>query len=109
MKEYIPVIETPEANLLEVKTYYSLGGASFATYKNIPRGYYLSVTPVRQYEFDGVQMISFTAFTGVKQLILPCNRRSAKQETQAIALAREKQAEMIQHVLRENGLQLIKN
>ena len=46
--EAIPVKDNDRGiNALEVNVYYSLGGCSMCSYRNEPRGYYISVTPVR--------------------------------------------------------------
>lgn len=107
MKEYLPIVETPDANHLKIEVRYQLGGVNYATYRNEARGYYLSVTPVNRYISSGLPCESFVCFTGVKKLILPCSRRSEKKMEQAVGLAQEQKAELIKHVLQENSLQLL--
>lgn len=106
MKEYMHIIPTDNANRIKVEVYYSLGGMNYFTYENESRGYYLSVSHVNHATSGGVRMESFVAFTGTKQLILPCKRRSAKREAQANELAKEQRDALIQYVLDKNGLTL---
>lgn len=98
---YIPVLEN-SANItdIEVECYYSLGGANCFTGRPENRGYYLRAVPVERRGY----MISFGAFTGVKDCIKPVARKSAKAELEADALAREKMDELVDYVLKKNGL-----
>lgn len=59
---------------------YSLGGFSPFTGQTCKRGYYLHVTPVEIGDDDGVEFVSFTAFTGGKFLLVECVRRSSVKE-----------------------------
>lgn len=77
--EYFPM--NKENNFLKCELYYSLGGVNYFTYKNEQRGYYVSVYPVEKVR--GFE--SYTAFTGVKALIKPCQRKSNKAEAEALA------------------------
>lgn len=72
-------------NYLKVELRYDLGGFSYATYRNNPRGYYLGVTPIAK--GDGWE--SFGAFTGVGGCILECTRKSKKQAEIALVKAKE--------------------
>lgn len=59
---------------LDVDITYNKGGINYFTYRNEPRGYYAGVTPVEKNN----NMVSFTAFTGVKKFIEPAKRLSRK-------------------------------
>jgi hypothetical protein len=65
-------------NTLKIKLYYSKGGLNYSSYKEEPRGIYLSVTPVKIEERSGYVTETYIAFSGVKDIILPQNRFSAK-------------------------------
>lgn len=95
MREHIK-IESSNATHLEVKVYYSLGGMNYFTYKTEERGYYVSVTPVTISE----NMISFTCFSGLKSLLVPCTRKSDKSYKAALAkLTPEFKQQLIDKVL----------
>ena len=70
---------------IKCELYYSLGGYNVFTYKQEPRGYYVSVTPVERQEWDGRVMDSVVAFSGYKECIHEVTRKSKK----AFAVARE--------------------
>lgn len=72
------------ATHLKAEIYYALGGINVFTYRNEPRGYYLSVSPVERAERNGYTMESFTAFSGMKWIVLPVQRKSAKKMAEAI-------------------------
>lgn len=103
---YIPLKQKHDVTHLRVEVYYSLGGYNLFTYKQEPRGYYLSVSPAGRSERGGVVMESYRAFSGTKKLILPVTRQSAKRMEEALRLAEESKEELIAHVLQDNGLQL---
>lgn len=68
---------------------YTKGGMSFSTYKMVPRGFILNVTPVEIQEgtfSDGqkYKMETSVGFSGYSHHLLECNRRTAKQERLAI-------------------------
>lgn len=60
---------------LEVTIDYNRGGMNLFTYKEEPRGYYVSVTPVKR----GGMFIEYTAFSGVKKLVEECKRLNRKR------------------------------
>lgn len=105
---YIRVKENTKGTThLEVKTYYSKGGYSCLTYTNQPRGYYVSVTPVRKWITEsGVGMIEFTAFTGYKHFIQEATRFNKNTLAKLDKNTLENAREMIDRVLAENGLEL---
>ena len=87
-RKYIEITENSQDNnnCLEVTFYYDLGGYNCFTHKEESRGYYLSVTPLERKVEDGLVTECYTAFSGVRELIHPCNRKSTKAEN----VAREK-------------------
>lgn len=105
----IELKENKNANFLEIEVKYSLGGYNYFTYKSEPRGYYLSVSPVQRSTRDGIGFVSYTAFSGVKMLLLEVSRKSKKAEAEAGRLAAEKEAELIEYVCNKNNLEVLKN
>lgn len=103
MKEYIKT--TKENTYLRVEVKYNIGGMNYFTYKDEPRGYYLSVSPV---ERDG-HFESYQAFSGIKQCILEVKRQSKKQAEKAEQLAETYKENLINYVLNKNGLSLEKD
>lgn len=102
IKEYFEVTGNGGYTHLKCTLYYSLGGVNYFTYKNEGRGYYVSVTPVERGEY----FESATAFTGYKQLVQPCTRKSKKQQEIAEEKYSEVRDKLIEQVLKEQGLEL---
>lgn len=101
-KSYLELEPEPIPNLkathLKVELYYSLGGLNVFTYKDEPRGYYLSVSPVaRKGNWE-----TFVAFTGLKQCILPVKRKAQE----ALSKMNDYLQPLIDKVLQDTGLQL---
>lgn len=107
MTTFLPVVKKGDVTHLRVEVYYSLGGYNLFTYKQEPRGYYLSVSPVGRSERGSVVMESYRAFSGTKQLILPVNRKSPKRYETALQLAQESRRKLIDIVCQEQGLELM--
>lgn len=103
MKKYIPLKETASANNLKVEVYYDKGGFSYVTYKNQPRGFYISVTPVFRENRGTFTMEQFGAFSGYKRLVLEVNRFSDKQYNKAVELSKEYEQMMVDRLVAENG------
>ena len=109
MEKYIKVKENAtHTTHLRVRLYYSLGGMNYATYQIEPRGYYLSISPV-EYKISkyGYVTESYTAFTGIKQIIKGVSRKSKKAEAEAEKLAEVAIDRLIGYVCRENGLEIL--
>ena len=115
MKKYLKVKPNDgRTTHLKVEVYYSLGGMNPWTYKQEPRGYYLSVCPVeRDVRPDGFTMESFTAFAGTKLLLKEVTRKSAKAEQESLRIAAGQEREMINYerklidyILTKHGLEL---
>ncbi len=80
---------------LDVEVCYDKGGVSYFSGGTMPRGYYLSVTPVTHKN----GMTSVELFTGVKKLLLQTSRYSDKQFAQAVELGKSAAPELIRCVL----------
>lgn len=91
---------------LEINTYYYLGGMSFATYENEPRGYYISVTPMEISKGNTATVIRTRAFSGVKRCMIECSRQSKKRTEEACNIKREQYQDMIDYVLKSNNITL---
>ena len=101
MKKYERYIERDDlkdATHLEVSVYYSKGGTNFFSGGVIPRGYFLSVQPVKK----GNGMVSFNAFSGQSLLLLETKRYTDKQFARAKEMAKEREEELIAVVISEN-------
>ena len=96
-KKYI-VAKGEGVNRLKVECYYDLGGMNYWNYKNEPRGYYVSVTPVEVADRDGWRSESYVMFSGVKKLVKEVARKSAKAAEQAKILAEQAEQELVDYV-----------
>lgn len=107
MKKYIKLKENGKrVNNLRVELYYSLGGYNYFTYREEPRGYYLSVSPVDYSNKNGIITEMYGAFSGIKECIKTVTRKSKKAEAEAETIAKVKETELINYVLAQNGLEL---
>ncbi len=108
MEKYIEVKENPaKVTHLRIELYYSLGGMNYFTGRAENRGYYLSVTPVERRTNDGgYTSESCTAFSGIKQNVKEVTRKSKKAEIEAEKLATDVVNNLIDYVLRNNGLEI---
>jgi len=97
-KRYIERSDLKGATHLEIRVNYNIGGMSYFSGRMIPRGYYLSITPVNKTD----RMISFTAFTGQSKLLFETARFSAKQFESAKEMAKDFEEEMIDTVVVKN-------
>lgn len=74
-------VKNEDNKFLKAEIYYSLGGYNHFTSKMENRGYYISVLPVEK----AGRLESYTSFTGLKQNILQCERKSKKRLEEAVA------------------------
>lgn len=96
MKKY----ELIKDNLnIKTQVYYNKGGANHFSGRTEERGYYLSVSPVKRETQGNIVIESYTAYSGVKMLILPVKRQSDKAYQQAVELAKEKEPELRQRII----------
>jgi hypothetical protein len=103
--KYIEILENERDNnnCIEVTFGYDLGGFSYATYKERPRGYYLRVLPMERKQRDGLITESYTAFTGVSELIHPCTRKSAKAQAIATEKVTAYEKMMVDYIVNKYG------
>lgn len=103
--EKLEVIDNSEVNQIEVELYYSAGGMNYFNYKHEERGYYLSVSPYK-FSVDGhFQSKQYSAFSGIKSLILEATRFGQKKLDNMIVDESKKQ-ELIEYVCNKNGLKI---
>lgn len=108
MKKYIALKENATGSThVKIEVYYNLGGYNVFTYKSEERGYYLSVCPVKRESRNGVNLESFTAFSGTKMCILPVTRKSKKAEANAEQIATEREKTLIDFVCNAHGLEVV--
>lgn len=86
---------------VDVKVYYSKGGMNYFTGSVERRGYYLSVQPLNKTS----NSVSFTAFTGVKQLVREVGRFSSKVLAEFV-VDYDMMNTMIEHILEKNNIKL---
>jgi hypothetical protein len=87
---------------LKIEVYYDKGGMNYFSGGVDKRGYYLSVTPVQiERKENNVMIESYTAFSGVKKLILEVERQSGKSAQKAKELAEYLIPELKQYVLNQ--------
>jgi len=97
----ISIIDGGDRNTLRVELYYSLGGWNFFTGTKEGRGLYVQVTPME----IGDGFTSFTAFEGVKQLMLETKRFNQKQLDEFVPDNSRVQV-LISHVVGKNKLKI---
>lgn len=86
---------------LEISLYYDLGGMNYFTYKEEPRGYYLSISPVEveRTEDGRIQSVTSIFGQGYKKLLVEVKRKSKKKEEEALKMLEECKDELIKKVL----------
>ena len=108
MRENTEMLKTTTpGKFIEVSIYYALGGMSYYTYKQEPRGFWLSVRAVKIEQQEGYTVRSFTMFKGYKHFLKAVKRKSAKAMSEAVAIANAPEGlkeVMINKVLEEEGL-----
>lgn len=100
-------IKSSGANCTHIKVvlYYTKGGINYFTCKVEARGIYLSVTPVEVSNGKGYTSESYTAFSGIKQILHETARYNAKF-FDAYVPDQECVDKLVNHVLCKNGLEL---
>ncbi|MGP5159700.1 hypothetical protein [Pseudoalteromonas prydzensis] len=73
----IPAMGT-DCNAIKVELVYLAGGLDFFTYKNVERGYYLSVSAVKIYDDNGRQSQASVAGARKRTLITTASRYSKR-------------------------------
>lgn len=108
MKQSTKVYNSDYSMLLKIEVYYSLGGMNYFSGNNEERGYWLSVCPVTrtEHKMDGKTYFSesYVGFSGTKLHVLTTTRQSEKAFKKAQELAKEREQELINVVVRKNNL-----
>lgn len=104
-KKYLPTNSTTE---LKVEVYYSLGGFNLWNCGKDPRGYWLSVTPVIRSEQNGIRLESCALGSGLKKFLkeTKSDRRDGRAEKEAVELAKQYEAELVNQVCIKEKLTL---
>ena len=97
-KKYIERNDLKNATHLEVSVSYRKVGVTYSNGERMPRGYYLTVTPVTKTEIS----VCFTMFTGQSYFLLETKRFSAKQFAKAIEMSKDYEEELIALVVARN-------
>ena len=99
---------TKENTQIKVEVYYSRGAWNFATGKDDPRGYWLSVQPVKFTEEAGVKLVTISLFSGLKQFLTAtkADRKGGKNEQTAIRLAEQYEKGLLEQVCIKENLTL---
>ena len=100
----IPVSGNKNFTHVRLTLYYSLGGMNMWTYKNDPRGYYMSVSPVRKVDCGTYAMIECAPSDGFKSLIKPVVRRSKKADAEAINASNNVLDELLNAIFSRHSL-----
>ncbi len=80
---------TNSKQVIETAVYYDQGGVCYATYKQKPRGYYLSATPIEEEDRgNGITVRKCGLFSGICTLLEPTARFNARRLEQAAAQAK---------------------
>jgi hypothetical protein len=101
-------LKTTGPDELKVEVYYSLGGFNLWNYQKEPRGYWLSVTPVNHSEQNGVRFESVVLGSGLKKFLkeTQSDRRGGRAEKDAVELAKQYEAELVNQVCIKEKLTL---
>lgn len=97
-------------NVIAARLHYELGGTSWSGEVK-PRGYYLTLTPMKVIEENGFITRSFQLFGGGSgyALLLEVPRRSKSRDREALLECQRRIPELVQTVLRNTGFELEKN
>ena len=95
-----------KATHLKAEIYYSLGGMNYFSSKVESRGYYISVSPVEREVKQYGTMERYTAFTGLKQCVIPTERKSKKKAEEALRYFEEHIEEFMKNYFGEYEVDL---
>jgi hypothetical protein len=93
-KEYHPHPLEPENENSKIK---------FAIYYEKGKKYWISVIPVKITKKEGYSMEEFGAYTGFRQTLIECNRKSKKTLDTAIKLMNEKREDYLNYFNKVNN------
>ena len=86
---------------IDVELYYSKGGMNYFNGNVERRGYYLSAQPLSK----STNSYSYTAFTGVKQLVREAGRYSSKVLAEFV-VDYDMMNSMVEHIIQKNNIKL---
>lgn len=99
MKKYIATNRFPDATHLKIEVRYEKGGYNYFTYKEDPRGVYVSISPVTlEGRPGGYQMELYTVKFCAKEL-----KRKSDKAVQEVAAKLEPKAEQIARAWEDRG------
>ncbi|MDI4654227.1 MULTISPECIES: hypothetical protein [Pseudoalteromonas] len=102
----IPVTGNSDVNVIEVELYFAKGGINYFNYKNEARGYYVSVCPYKVTHEGGYKSKAYSAFAGVKTLLLEASRFGQKK-FETLKVPEGTLNALIEQVLENNGLSVL--
>lgn len=97
-------VKEGRATHVDIQLYYSIGGMNYFTGNNETRGLYVSASPYTKNSFSK----SFTAFSGVKQLVKEMKRFNKKTLDEFI-LDEKLVDDLLNNVLEKNNIVLKEN
>jgi|GEM_PF-1457157 len=102
----IPVFGNPDVNVIEVELYFAKGGINYFNYEVEARGYYVSICPYKVSHEGNFKSKSYSAFTGVKTLLLEASRFGQKK-LETLMVPEDTLSTLLNQVLERNGLSLV--
>lgn len=98
MKTYEKIANSDQE--LKIEVYYDKGGMNYFHGKVDPRGYWVSVRPVkREIRENGITIESFSIMSGSRHFLLGVNRKSDKAYSTAVELSKAKLPELKDYVI----------
>lgn len=88
-------------NYIQADVYYTKGGYSYFSYKDTPRGYFISAVRIGRYTMKGgYEMESHTLFggDGAKQMVKEVSRQTAKGDREALEFYEQNIDEFVRKV-----------
>jgi len=97
-ERYIERDDLRDATHLEITVSYTKGGANYFSGGVTPRGFYLSVNPVKK----GERSVCYRLFSGQSELLFEAQRYTAKQFARAVEMAKSREEALISAVVMAN-------
>lgn len=92
-------VESKDCTHIKCELYYNLGGINYFTYKEEPRGYYVSVSPVTR----SGNCESYMGFSGIKKCVLEVKRASKAAEAKAESLMEDAIKPLFDYIVEKTG------
>jgi hypothetical protein len=103
LAEYPIIGGNTDANVLRLTLEYRLGGHNYFTGENLPRGLFLSCSPLGVYKKDGYTTTSYRGFSGSNLHVEDMKRFSKKKfdnyKPSEVTIKR-----LVDHVINDNNL-----